>query len=174
MVLMVSRLLFVIFLSTVLAKLTFGQVEVTGRYEFIASTPEIVKSLLKGRVHNLPLQNNVALLAEAEAEDRPFEPSISQKDILEDFADDEDLDVIAYPDDVVPKSGPYKFGQQVPLDIKMSDNPADGEWIVDEQNGVRIWRFSVRSVGALSLSLYFTDFYLASDAELYIIGAVVS
>lgn len=64
---------------------------------------------------------------------------------------------------------PHKFAEAVDIDVDISE-PQHGRWIVDTTNNRRTWRTIIKSSGALSVSLLFSDFYLPDGAELYIIG----
>lgn len=62
---------------------------------------------------------------------------------------------------------PYKFGESVPFNLSIQ---RDGEWSIDPSGTARVWRAVVQSVGAESLSVLFSDFYLPPSAEFYIVG----
>lgn len=72
-------------------------------------------------------------------------------------ADDEDAQTGA----------PFKFAQAVEYDIDMQKQ---GEWQEDKEGGVRRWRVQVKSPGALTISLLFSDFHLPKYGEFYVIG----
>ena len=65
-------------------------------------------------------------------------------------------------------TGPYKFGEAVPITIDM--NMGDGEWSQENFEEVRKWRALIQSDGAKSISILFDEFYLPPDAEFYVIG----
>ena len=71
-----------------------------------------------------------------------------------------------------PKVAPFKFGKALPIALNMS-HPGDGEWIENPEAGTRLWRFKVHSPGAESISIYFDEFRLNPQAELYVIGQEV-
>lgn len=64
---------------------------------------------------------------------------------------------------------PHKFAEAVDVQIDISD-PTRGTWIEDTSNNRRTWRTIVKSPGALSISLLFSDFMLPEGSELYVIG----
>jgi lysyl endopeptidase len=64
---------------------------------------------------------------------------------------------------------PVKFGQTIgaSLDIK---NPNHGQWIENKIDQKRTWRAMIKSPGARSISVLFSEFYLPENAEFYVIG----
>jgi hypothetical protein len=64
---------------------------------------------------------------------------------------------------------PLKFAHAIDMAVDMQ-NPVHGVWIEDSERGRRIWRTVIRSAGAMSISLLFSDFYLPEDSEFYVIG----
>lgn len=64
---------------------------------------------------------------------------------------------------------PHKFAEAVDVQIDITD-PTRGTWIEDISNNRRTWRTVIKSPGALSLSLLFSEFSLPEGAELYVIG----
>lgn len=64
------------------------------------------------------------------------------------------------------RQGPYKFAEAIPMAIDMGRG--DGEWV--QEDGVRKWRAVVKSKGAVSIGLIFSEFRLPSDGEFYVIG----
>ncbi|MCD4682471.1 MAG: T9SS type A sorting domain-containing protein [Bacteroidales bacterium] len=61
-------------------------------------------------------------------------------------------------------SYPRRFAKLIPVKIN-PDNSGTWEKLAD---GSRVWRLKLRSEGALAISLYFNDFYLPKDAELFL------
>ena len=66
-------------------------------------------------------------------------------------------------------AGPHKFAEAVDIHVDIAE-PQHGQWIVDTSNNRRTWRTVIKSNGALSLSLLFSDFHLPEGAEFYVIG----
>lgn len=62
---------------------------------------------------------------------------------------------------------PYKFGEHVPFSLNIH---MDGEWSIDPSGTARVWRAVIQSLGAESLSVFFSDFYLPTGSEFYIVG----
>ncbi len=62
------------------------------------------------------------------------------------------------------KSGPYKFGEKTSLDLGPD---MSGVWRT-LKNGDRIWYLGIRSDGAYSLNLIFSEYHLAPGARLFI------
>ncbi len=67
------------------------------------------------------------------------------------------------------RAGPHKFAEAVDIHVDMAE-PQHGQWIIDTSNNRRTWRTVIKSSGALSLSLLFSDFHLPEGAEFYVIG----
>lgn len=64
---------------------------------------------------------------------------------------------------------PHKFAEAVDVQIDIAD-PTRGTWIEDTSSQRRTWRTTIKSPGALSISLLFSDFLLPDGGELYVIG----
>ena len=64
---------------------------------------------------------------------------------------------------------PHKFAEAVDVQIDITD-PSRGTWIEDTSNNRRTWRTILKSPGALSMSILFSDFMLPEGSELYVIG----
>lgn len=118
-----------------------AQVQSEGKY---AEFLPIEQKSTNGSVYRLPIIDNMEMVQMTEQLNQP------------------DLNQI--------KPMPFKFGQEIPLPLDMN-TPGDGEWIVDLEQGLRFWRFTVISEGAHALALYFSDFYLATGTELYFYGS---
>lgn len=154
-----------ILLLTLLALHVRAQIQKQGRWR-----PSLHDALHKAqhedaiRHYDLPLQNNTALLETADAVEEAAKIRPPHKVIN---AEDGTLE-ITFPDRP-PKSHPYKFGHAVPLSLNMTA-AGDGEWIENREAGTRTWRFRVKSLGAHSMSIYFSEFHLTPQAELYVLG----
>lgn len=66
-------------------------------------------------------------------------------------------------------AGPHKFAEAIDFHIDMAE-PEHGQWIEDNTNNRRTWRTLIKSEGALSISLLFSDFHLPEGSEFYVIG----
>ena len=62
------------------------------------------------------------------------------------------------------KGRPYRYGIERPIRLELGEN---GTWTRLE-DGRRIWRVAVRSVGATNISLNFDRFYLPPGGRLFI------
>jgi len=62
------------------------------------------------------------------------------------------------------KNGPYNFGEKTELDLGPDNS---GIWRT-LKNGDRIWNLGIRSVGAYSLNLIFSEYELAPGARVFI------
>lgn len=67
-------------------------------------------------------------------------------------------------DEIWDKSGQFRYAVGVPVDVNLKNS---GTWI-DVPNGGRIWRLHLKSKGALSLGVYYDDFYLPLGAKLFV------
>ena len=78
-----------------------------------------------------------------------------------------DLDALraAYPVTDQVKSAPWRFGQEFPVDITLSD----GTWLNIE--GTAVWRTQIQAPGALAISLSFAEFNVPKGAKLFIWSA---
>ncbi|MCH1575315.1 MAG: hypothetical protein L7S67_03505, partial [Flavobacteriales bacterium] len=75
-----------------------------------------------------------------------------------------DLETLRAADDVtdVVKSAPWRFGEEFPVDISLSD----GQWL--EINGTSVWRTQIQAPGALAMSLSFSEFAVPKGGKLFI------
>ena len=140
-----------------------GQLQKPGRFR----DQIYLKSSHGIKEYQMPLQDNAKLLAEVTAEEDSFYFHHARKESLEQNG----IVQITFTD-TPPKSRPYIFGASEPLHLNMTET-TDGEWIINEAMKTKMWRFKVTSKGALSLSIYFSDFHLSYGSELYIIGQEV-
>lgn len=118
--------------------------------------------------YNLPEQDNAQLLAQAEADEAVINAKATRQGVSSDGTEE-----VIYADKP-PKAAPYQFGKAIDFVVEMDKESQGNEWIVNEENGTRMWRFKVHSKDAHSISIYFSDFYLAPSSELYIIGKEVN
>ncbi len=65
------------------------------------------------------------------------------------------------------KIGPYMFGYEHQVNYDMNNS---GTWTV-LSNGDRIWKLSLKSAGALSLNLVFSDFFIPEGGSLHFYNA---
>ena len=135
-----------------------AQVQVAGRFAALNRLRSFAKTDDVMTEYSLPLQDNAALRQAVDAEERDCVAKASHKT--------NDSFGVNF-NNSIPKAVPFKFGQLVPLNLNMHQ-AGHGEWL--EVDDARIWRFKVKSAGALSLSLYFSKFELAPNSELYIRG----
>lgn len=66
---------------------------------------------------------------------------------------------------------PYRFGQSIPFSLSIKH---DGEWSLHPSKSARVWHALIQSPGATSMSVFFDEFTLPQDSELYLIGRSVS
>lgn len=92
-------------------------------------------------------------------------PQLDNDALLKAVLEDELPDPLTH----VRPAAPHKFAQAVDMQIDIS-NPKHGNWIEDTSSNRRTWRAVVRSPGALSISLLFSDFHLPEGGDLYVIG----
>ena len=78
-----------------------------------------------------------------------------------------DLDALRAADTVTDqvKSAPWRFGQEFPVDITLSD----GTWLNIE--GTAVWRTQIQAPGALAISLSFAEFNVPKGAKLFVWSA---
>lgn len=77
-----------------------------------------------------------------------------------------DLQALTAEDEVNDTKGdiPWRFGEEIEVNLNLENS---GVW--DElENGDRIWRINIQSVGAKTLNFIFNDFYLPPGASLYL------
>lgn len=145
-----------------------GQVARQGKFASLAVGDALGKA---GRVeraiitYEMPGQDNAALLEQVLEEENAI--IVPRKQIN---TSDGTLEV-SYGTQA-PKVAPYKFGKALPIALNLT-NPGDGEWIENPEAGTRMWRFKIHSPGAESISIYFSEFRLNAQAELYVIGQEV-
>lgn len=144
-----------------------AQISVPGRYRHLVHD-SLRKSgqMAELKEYRLPEQNNAQLEAQAEADEAKINAKTSRKVISSDGV--EETIYSGKP----PKAAPYKFGQVIDFSVKL-EKEEEGQWIVNDETGTRMWRFKVYSKAAQSVSIYFSEFYLAPSSELYIIGQEV-
>ncbi len=78
-----------------------------------------------------------------------------------------DLDALSAADAVTDqvKSAPWRFGQEIPVDIGLND----GQWL--DINGISVWRTQIQAPGALAMSLSFSEFAVPKGARLFVWNA---
>ena len=121
---------------------TVAQVQTIGRF---APYGHSKSSPFDDVITTIPTQDNAALLKAA--------------------LESEQSDPITH----IRPAGPHKFAEAVDVYVDIAE-PQHGRWITDTSNNRRTWRTVIRSAGALSISLLFSDFHLPDDAEFYVIG----
>lgn len=161
----ICALLIFCLISSLFKNIT-GQLQKPGRFR----NQIYLKSSNGIKEYEMPLQDNTKLLAETLAEED--EDSSFFHHTRKESPDHDGIVDISFTG-TPPKARPYTFGTSQPLLLNMTES-TDGEWIINEEMKTRMWRFKVSSKGALSLSIYFSDFHLSYGSELYIIGQDVS
>lgn len=92
--------------------------------------------------------------------------SVYTRDVPVELMPDLDIAQLLAEDEVrhAQKVGPFKFGENIPVEISAATH---GVWDV-EKNGNRLWRLSLRSMGAYSLNFIFSELYLPQGSAFYI------
>ena len=148
--------------------LVTAQLSRSGYWADVAHGDALSKNGKAITVYEMPPQDNASLLAQVLAEEEAASRAVPRKRI---HSSDGVLEV-SYPNQA-PKVAPFRFGKALPISLNISQ-PGDGEWVENEESGTRMWRFKIHSPGAESISIYFDDFKMTPQSELYVIGKEVS
>ena len=145
-----------------------AQISVPGKYRNLIGAPlqKGAAALIVPKEYTMPPQDNLQLNAQAEADEAIINAKTSLKVVSSNGTEE-----FIYTDKP-PKAAPYQFGKAIDLVIDMKAE-GTGEWTVNKEMKTKTWRFKVSSKDAYSISIYFSEFNLASSTELYIIGQEV-
>lgn len=106
--------------------------------------------------------------AESQISRGGFPRSFSDQKLQVDFHSVElfaDQNLISYSDTKLDAEiGPHKIGYTIPTDFSPQNA---GTWF-SLPNGDKLWKMEIRSSGAEALAVYFKDFKLTDDAELFL------
>lgn len=62
---------------------------------------------------------------------------------------------------------PYRFGKEIPVNLEMNNS---GTW-EHLKNGDALWRLRIKSAGAYSLNLIFSEFYMPEGGRMFVYSA---
>ena len=71
---------------------------------------------------------------------------------------------LLYQNEEIKKNQPYRFGEKIKVNLGLNNS---GIWTVLE-NGDRVWNLGIRSKGAKSINLIFSEYNLPIGAEVFI------